>query len=567
MEAIRLHAVPAARKAGIKVVWVNWGLTEAEAQSMPPGIAAGFSVPMPPPGIKAFGEAMGIVDGREGGRILMKGEWNVELYGALQNQYEEGLGIGTDVCINKIILLITNFYNTSKTDRASEVYRGLTECVQLQLGAALLSPNPAELKLEFLLGLVLLLHFKPILHVTSYKRGVFSLHKIIHASKINPHSSLMLHGLMHRTAFLVDLSNSPQVYLRARSSTSPIPVEIVTAFRIWLLYCISDTHGSLQSGHPCKTDATSSLKATRQFAGLNNLSTDARLAATLEGYAIAQTPIDASGTLKLRLASLPRLAESLDRWEARWPAVLNHSQVNGDQLAYTGMTSFYFVTLSIMSTVFTRFLADRRRIREVGGQGRPHLSTSDWESLQRATDAASKMIFSVSVESAQWSPIRAGVWPNASEQGHRDFLSLDPRVVHDYQTGPDNMTCVSFIFAINLLLRLASAGLIGCELQCLRQEYEAGREPDMRGLFVGLKLPRLLLLGSQFLKSIAPQPEHPAFKHGELVETLLETGLRADMPNDPPGPGSSARHSAPGPAPFQDWTTIGKDWEGDLEKA
>ena len=145
-------------------------------------------------------------------------------------------------------------------------------------------------------------------------------------------------------------------------------------------------------------------------------------AATLEGYAIARTPIYASPPSKIRLSNLTRLSEELDRWEQTWPAVLEQAQLHGDPLAYTCMTTFYFVTLSSMSTVFTRWIAERRKIRDECGTGRPVLTTGDWSALQRASDACEKMIFSVSVQAAQGSPIRTGIWPGRSEQGYRQSI-------------------------------------------------------------------------------------------------------------------------------------------------
>lgn len=36
------HAIPAARKAGIQIIWLNWGLTETEIAEMPPGTLRAF---------------------------------------------------------------------------------------------------------------------------------------------------------------------------------------------------------------------------------------------------------------------------------------------------------------------------------------------------------------------------------------------------------------------------------------------------------------------------------------------------------------------------------------------
>ena len=36
------HAIPAARKAGIRIIWLNWGLTDAEIKAMPPATLRAF---------------------------------------------------------------------------------------------------------------------------------------------------------------------------------------------------------------------------------------------------------------------------------------------------------------------------------------------------------------------------------------------------------------------------------------------------------------------------------------------------------------------------------------------
>jgi nicotinamidase-related amidase len=121
------HAIPAARKAGVRVVWVNWGLTDEEVRDMPPGVKRAFgfySIPHDAEhdvdGVVAGGEVEGGVgvdkhgktrEGRsaykgigtsmgqiklgggqevEGGRLLMRDSWNAALYPPLEKLFEEG---------------------------------------------------------------------------------------------------------------------------------------------------------------------------------------------------------------------------------------------------------------------------------------------------------------------------------------------------------------------------------------------------------------------------------------------------------------------------------------------
>jgi len=92
------NAVPAARKAGIRILWVNWGLTQEEIDIMPPAIlkAFGFKGDGRSGKYKGMGSEMGMVKdpetGKEvdAGRLLMRDQWNSALLHPLNTMYDEG---------------------------------------------------------------------------------------------------------------------------------------------------------------------------------------------------------------------------------------------------------------------------------------------------------------------------------------------------------------------------------------------------------------------------------------------------------------------------------------------
>jgi nicotinamidase-related amidase len=135
------YAIPAARKAGIRIIWLNWGLTENELEEMPAGVsrAFGFSattadgreIPVNKFGDpKVQGGNLLLENGANGaaysglgsscgeieytdekgektkidaGRLLMRDTWNAALYAPLEAEYEKGrkLTKNPDVWINK----------------------------------------------------------------------------------------------------------------------------------------------------------------------------------------------------------------------------------------------------------------------------------------------------------------------------------------------------------------------------------------------------------------------------------------------------------------------------------
>lgn len=153
------HAIPAARKAGVRIIWLNWGLTDAEVLSMPPSTIRAFgfetvlasqftsyarvsaeqksaaidshgvnegchTFPGPDAQIETSGKNPRIYKGLgtdigpvhlddnntttttsttvPGGRLLMRDTWNADLTPELRAAYEEGLQASpADVWIHK----------------------------------------------------------------------------------------------------------------------------------------------------------------------------------------------------------------------------------------------------------------------------------------------------------------------------------------------------------------------------------------------------------------------------------------------------------------------------------
>ena len=140
VEQLKMNAVPACRKAGIRVIWVNWGLTEKDIIEMPPAIKKAFgrgalehrnphlfhkktgifgsdsmsndqgqNADKSGGGYTGLGSDMGIVkdpqtgESIDAGKFLMRDQWNSALYPPLDKMYEEGTKLSSrpDVWIHK----------------------------------------------------------------------------------------------------------------------------------------------------------------------------------------------------------------------------------------------------------------------------------------------------------------------------------------------------------------------------------------------------------------------------------------------------------------------------------
>ncbi|XXH05404.1 hypothetical protein Hte_011830 [Hypoxylon texense] len=80
-----MEVVTRCREVGIKIIWLNWGLTEGDLSSMPAATERSFAKNLVTPQLdnkqarNGFGSDMG--EGR--GRLLMAGSWNAKLYDPL----------------------------------------------------------------------------------------------------------------------------------------------------------------------------------------------------------------------------------------------------------------------------------------------------------------------------------------------------------------------------------------------------------------------------------------------------------------------------------------------------
>ena len=107
MDQVLKHAIPACRKANIPIVWLNWGLTQLDIDEMPPTILKGhYEMGMDIGPVKL--ENGSVVDG---GRVLMRDQWNWESYSPLKETRQP-----QDIWIDKNRL--SGFWGGTKIEEA-----------------------------------------------------------------------------------------------------------------------------------------------------------------------------------------------------------------------------------------------------------------------------------------------------------------------------------------------------------------------------------------------------------------------------------------------------------------
>ena len=97
-EKLLKYGIPAARKAGIQIVWLNWGVSEGDLATLSPTTMRifGFRMDGTCELDKGIGHDMGLVKMENGaevraGRFLMREQWNTELHWPLEAERQKGL--------------------------------------------------------------------------------------------------------------------------------------------------------------------------------------------------------------------------------------------------------------------------------------------------------------------------------------------------------------------------------------------------------------------------------------------------------------------------------------------
>lgn len=168
------YAVLACRKAGIPIIWLGWGLTQQDIDEMPPAIVKGFDADKNFSGerrVKGLGLDIGSMrldDGSlgEGGRMLMRDQWNSAMYAPLEEKhklkdiriYKNSLSGYWGGTASKELLstrgIRTLLFAGTNTDQSvgGSLQNAFTkgwDCILLSDGCATTSPDFARQYIEF----------------------------------------------------------------------------------------------------------------------------------------------------------------------------------------------------------------------------------------------------------------------------------------------------------------------------------------------------------------------------------------------------------------------------------
>lgn len=178
---------------------------------------------------------------------------------------------------HSILAVASYFCYVPQGENGLRKYYAIVTTLVESLAPIVVCPNPAELTVDLLIGLLICILWKPVRCGSQMQLGPAGFSELQAQSKINPSSGYVLGGLALRIAQLLSLNR------KACNLTSPpTDKESVGACRLWLWINLIDSQNALAEGKQPALDASDALRNTRLFASCKSKVGDVRLAAMVE---------------------------------------------------------------------------------------------------------------------------------------------------------------------------------------------------------------------------------------------------------------------------------------------
>lgn len=177
---------------------------------------------------------------------------------------------------HSILAVASYFCYVPQGENGLRKYYAIVTTLVESLAPIVVCPNPSELTVDLLMGLLICILWKPVRCGSQMQLGPAGFSELQAQSKINPSSGYVLGGLALRIAQLLSLNR------KASNLTSPNDRESVGACRLWLWINLIDSQSALAEGKQPALDASDALRNTRLFASCKSKVGDVRLAAMVE---------------------------------------------------------------------------------------------------------------------------------------------------------------------------------------------------------------------------------------------------------------------------------------------
>lgn len=174
-----------------------------------------------------------------------------------------------------ILSVASYFCYVPQGENGLRKYYAIVTTLVESLAPIVVSPNPAELTVDLLMGLLICILWKPVRCGSQMQLGPAGFSKLQAQSKLNPSSGYVLGGLALRISQLLGLGRRASNLIQGNRQS-------IQACRLWLWINMIDAQGALAEGKSPALDPSDALRVTRLFASMKSRPADVRLAAMVE---------------------------------------------------------------------------------------------------------------------------------------------------------------------------------------------------------------------------------------------------------------------------------------------